>query len=154
MSSHPQASAPSWSRQEFAGLDFGDTRLNDRLVHIADAIAAQPMSPLSAACGDWSAVKAAYRFFDNEKVSAQKILDPHFQQTVERMRAHERVFAIQDTTYLDDTDHPATQGLGPIGKRSQKYRGMLKHTTLVVSTSGLPLGCLTDSANRNWLLKL
>jgi len=42
MSSHPQASASSWSRQEFAGLDLGDTRLNDRLVGIADAIAAQP----------------------------------------------------------------------------------------------------------------
>ena len=144
MSSHPEVSAPSWSRQEFRGLDFGDTRLNDRLVHIADAIAAQPMSPVSAACGDWSAVKAAYRFFDNEKVSAAKILDPHFQQTVERMRSHERVFAIQDTTYLDYTDHPATQGLGPIGQRSHKNRGMLKHTTLVVSASGLPLGCLTD----------
>ena len=25
----------------------------------------------------------------------------YFQQTVERMRAHERVFAIQDTTYLE-----------------------------------------------------
>ncbi len=79
MSSHPQASAPSWSRQEFASLDLGDTRLNDRLVHIADAFAAQPMSPISRACGDWSAVKAAYRFFDNEKVSAEKVLDPHFQ---------------------------------------------------------------------------
>ena len=144
MSSHPQASAPSWSRQEFAGLDLGDTRLNDRLVHIADALTAQPMSPISTACGDWSAVKAAYRFFDNDKVSAEKVLDPHFQQTIERMRGHERVFAIQDTTYLDYTDHPATQGLGPIGKRSLRYRGMLKHTTFVISASGLPLGCLTD----------
>ena len=72
MSSHPQGSAPSWSRQEFAGLDFGDTRLNDRLVHIADALASQPMSPISTACGDGSAVKAAYRFFDNERVSAGK----------------------------------------------------------------------------------
>ena len=144
MSSHPQASAPFWSRQEFASLDLGDTRLNDRLVHIADAFAAQPMSPISTACGDWSAVKAAYRFFDNEKVSAEKVLDPHFQQTVERMRCHERVFAIQGTTYLDYTDHPATQGLGPIGQRSHKYRGLVKHTTLVVSASGVPLGCLTD----------
>ena len=144
MSSHPQASAPSWSRQEFAGLDLGDIRLNDRLVDIADVLAAQPMSPISTACGDWSAVKAAYRFFDNDKVSAEKVLDPHFQQTVERMRGHERVFAIQDTTYLDYTDHPATQGLGPIGQRSQKYQGLVKHTTFIVSASGLPLGCLTD----------
>ena len=52
MSSHRQASAPSWSRQEFAGLDLGDTRLNDRLVGIADALAGQPMSPISTACGD------------------------------------------------------------------------------------------------------
>ncbi|RKU07827.1 IS4 family transposase, partial [Candidatus Poribacteria bacterium] len=63
MSSHPQGSAPSWSRQEFADLDLGDTRLNARLVHITDALTAQPMSPISTACGDWSAVKAAYRFF-------------------------------------------------------------------------------------------
>ena len=144
MSSHPPASARSWSRQEFACLDLGDTRLNDRLVGIADALAAQPMSPISTACGDWSAVKAAYRFFDNDKVSAEKVLDPHFQQTVERMRGHERVFAIQDTTFLDYTDPPATQGLGPIGNGSHNCHGVVKHTTFVVSASGLPLGCLTD----------
>ena len=74
MSSPRHASATSWSRQEFAGLDLGDTRLNDRLVSIADALAAQPMSPISTACEDWSAVKAAYRFFDNENVSSQKFL--------------------------------------------------------------------------------
>ena len=144
MSSPSHASATSWSRQEFAGLDLGDTRLNDRLVSIADALAAQPMSPISTACEDWSAVKATYRFFDNENVSSQKILEPHWQRTVERMRAQERVFAIQDTTYLDYTDHPSTQGLGPISTKSQKRQGLVKHTTLVVSASGVPLGCLTD----------
>ena len=100
MSSHPPASARSWSRQEFACLDLGDTRLNDRLVGIADALAAQPMSPISTACGDWSAVKAAYRFFDNDKVSAEKVLDPHFQQTVERMRGHERVSGFKIPPFL------------------------------------------------------
>ena len=78
MSSDPQVSAPSWSRQEFAGLDFGDTRLNDRLVHIADAIAAQPMSPLSASCGDWSAVKAAYRFFHCPSLTMRRFLLKRF----------------------------------------------------------------------------
>ena len=55
MSSHRQASPPSWSRQEFSDLDLGDTRLNDRLVDITDALTAQPMSPISTACGDISA---------------------------------------------------------------------------------------------------
>lgn len=144
MSLHSHESVGSWSRQEFAGLDFKDARLNERFVNIADALSSQPLSPISAACQDWAAVKAAYRFFDNEKVSAEKILAPHFQRTVERMRSHERVFAIQDTTYLDYTDHPSTQGLGPISTKSQKRRGLVKHTTLVVSASGVPLGCLTD----------
>ena len=144
MSSHPPASTSSWSRQEFAGLDLGDTRLNDRLLGIADALAAAPMSPISRACGDWSAVKAAYRFFDNDQVSPEKVLGPHFQQTVDRMRFHERVFAIQDTTYLDYTTHRATHGLGPIGNAAHNCQGLVKHTTFVVSASGLPLGCLTD----------
>ena len=56
------------------------------------------------------------------------------------MRGHERVFAIQDTTYLDYTHHRATQGLGPIGNASHTCQGLVKHTTLVVSASGLPLG--------------
>ena len=134
----------SWSRQEFSGLDLGDKRLNERLIDVADALASHPESTLNAACGDWSSVKAAYRLFDNEKVSPEGILAPHFERTVERISAHRRVFAIQDTTYLDYTDHPSTQGLGSIGTKSQKRWGFLKHTTLMVSESGVPLGCLTD----------
>lgn len=145
MSLHSHGFAGSWSRQEFAGFDLKDTRLTERIVGIADAFSAQPLSPISAACQDWAGVKGAYRFFDNEKVTAAKILQPHFERTIERMCSHERVFAIQDTTYLDYTDHPATQGLGPIGTKAQKRQGLVKHTTLVVSASGVPLGCLTDT---------
>ena len=55
----------SWSRQEFSGLDLGDSRLNERLIDVADALASHPESTLNAACGDWSSVKGAYRLFDN-----------------------------------------------------------------------------------------
>ena len=134
----------SWSRQEFSGLDLGDRRLNERLINVADALASHPESTLHAACGDWKSAKGAYRLFDNEKVSAEGIFAPHFQRTLERMSGHRRVFAIQDTTYLDYTDHPATEGLGSIGTKSQKRFGFVKHTTLMVSGSGVPLGCLTD----------
>ncbi|RKU14525.1 transposase [Candidatus Poribacteria bacterium] len=144
MSSDRHTPVASWSRQEFSGLDLGDTRLDERLLSLADVLAAHPTSGINAACEDWAATKAAYRFFDNPKVSADQVLAPHFQRTVERMRDHQRVFAIQDTTYLDYTDHPSTQGLGPISTKSQGRQGLVKHTTLVVSASGLPLGCLTD----------
>ena len=134
-----------WSQQEFETLDLGDSRLTRRLIAVASALSASPQSCIHAACEDWSASKAAYRLFDNEQVTAEKILSPHFQRTVDRMRAHDRVFAIQDTTYLDYTHHPSTEGLGSIGTASQDIYGFVKHTTLVVAESGVPLGCLTDA---------
>ncbi len=134
----------SWIIEEFTGLDLGDVCLNKRLLSVADALASHPAETINAACGDWASVKGAYRLFDNEKVSSEKILAPHFRQTIERMCGYQRVFAIQDTTYLDYTDHPSTEGLGPIGASSHHPYGFVKHTTLIVSGSGLPLGCLTD----------
>ena len=134
----------SWIHQEFECLDMGDKRLNKRLLSVAEALEAHPGSLINAACGDWASVKAAYRLFDNEKVSPEKILAPHFERTVERMYEHRRVFAIQDTTYLNYTDHPSTEGLGSIGTSSQRLQGIVKHSTFVVNGSGLPLGCLTD----------
>ena len=136
---------PCWSQQEFETLDLGDKRLTQRLIEVAAELSASPQSAIHAACGDWAAAKAAYRLFDNEKVTAGAILSPHFQRTIERMESYDRVFAVQDTTYLDYTHHPSTAGLGPIGTPSQGIYGFVKHTTLVFTESGLPLGCLSDA---------
>ena len=53
----------SWSRQEFSGLDFGDRRLNDRFIDVADALASHPESTINAACGDWSLSNKRYAAF-------------------------------------------------------------------------------------------
>ena len=140
MPSNPDEFKPPWSRQEFGTIHLGDKRLTERLIDVAEALSAYPQSAINAARGDWAATKAAYRLFDNQKVTAEKILVPHFQRTVERMGEHQRVFAVQDTTYLNYTHHPLTRGLGPIGTKSQQIYGFVKHTTLVLTESGLPLG--------------
>ena len=145
MSTPSDALMPYWSQQEFETLDLGDKRLTQRLIEVAEELSTSPQSAIHAACGDWAATKAAYRLFDNEKVTAAAILSPHFQRTVERVSEHKRVFAVQDTTYLDYTHHPSTTGLGPIGTPSQDIYGFVKHTTLVLTESGLPLGCLSDA---------
>lgn len=145
MSTISDESMVCWSQQEFEAIDLEDKRLTRRVIDVAAELSASPQSAINAACGDWASTKAAYRLFDNEKVTAEKILSPHFQRTVERLSEHKRVFAVQDTTYLDYTHHPLTEGLGPIGTQSQQIYGFVKHTTLVLTESGLPLGCLTDA---------
>ena len=50
------------------------------------------------------------------------------------------MLAIQDTTDLDFTHHPATAGLGPLDHPA--LRGLKVHSVLAVSEAGIPLGLL------------
>lgn len=130
----------SWVIGELGGVSLGDKRLDRRLLDTASKLAERPTASLNAACDDWADAKAIYRLFDNEKVSAEKILAPHYERTRERLSAHPLVLSVQDTTYLDYTHHPKTQGIGPIGTVQQKIRGMLMHTAMFTTVAGLPLG--------------
>lgn len=123
---------------------MGDKRLNERLITVADAFLSRPQLPINAACDDWTDTKAAYRLFDNDKVTAPKVLAPHLCRTQQRIGSETQVFAIQDTTYLDYTTHQETAGLGPISTPAQKIRGLVKHTTLLLGSDGCPLGVITD----------
>jgi hypothetical protein len=60
------------------------------------------------------------------------------------MKKHALVLAIQDTTFLNYTHHPQTEGLGEIGKKEQQQRGLGLHTTLAVAPQGQPLGVLAQ----------
>ena len=122
-----------WCDSEFANLDLGDSRLNSRLVQIAVDLSTQPSASINRACHDWADSKAAYRLFDNEQVTADRILSPHQDRTQQRMREHALVLAIQDMTFVNYTDRPQTTGLGPIRSPSHEMFGLIMHTTLCVT---------------------
>lgn len=129
-----------WAQEEFGAADLGDVRRNARLVQLATVLGAQPNASLPDATDDPASLKAAYRFFDNAYVRAEAILASHVQTTTRRMQAVPVVLAVQDTTYLDWTDHPATTGLGPLAART--HQGLLAHTTLALTPEHVPLGLL------------
>jgi hypothetical protein len=134
--------ATSWCEEEYSGLQLGDKRLDRRLVATAAQVMSQPTASLNQACADWAATKASYRLFDNAKVTADKVLEPHQVQVEERMKRYPLVLAVQDTTYIDYSSHPKTEGLGPIGTEEQDLSGFVMHPTLAVTPKGLPLGVL------------
>ncbi len=129
-----------WAEQEFGEADLGDVRRDARLVQLATVLGAQPNASLPDATDDPAMLKAAYRFFSNDHVQAEAILASHVQSTIRRMQAVELVLAPQDTTYLDWTDHPATQGLGPLA--APTHQGLIAHTTLALTSERVPLGLL------------
>lgn len=135
-----------WVLQEFAGADLCDKRLDRRLIKTAQQLAKSPISPINEACGDWASTQAAYRLFDNPKASPEAILEPHIRQTLKRIAGQEGpVLVIQDTVFFSYGTHPKTCGLGPIGKSNNAgERGLIMHNALALSSSGVPLGLLSQ----------
>lgn len=129
---------------EFKDASFGDKRLNKRFFKIATDLGSSCEMPINQACEDVASTKAAYRFFANDKVKAEAILAPHQAQTQNRMQNETVVLAIQDTMYLDYTNHLSKIGLGPIGTDKQNLTGLVVHTTLITTLKGLPIGKLTQ----------
>lgn len=134
--------AAAWAITEFGHAELGDDRRTERLLMIATAFAQQPTGPIPQACGPGPATQGAYRFFENDAIDSEAIRDAHHQSTLERVGLAPIVLALQDTSSLNYSTHPQTEGLGPIGTRRQKIIGLLLHSTLAVTPSGQPLGML------------
>jgi hypothetical protein len=140
------AGSVEWVDREFAGVDLGDPRLDRRLINMARQLARSPSSPINEACGDWASTQASYRLFNNPKASPERIRKPHVQETLKRMSAQgEPVLVLQDTVFFSYGKHPKTKGLGPIGHSNRtNERGLIMHNALAFSTSGVPLGILSQ----------
>ena len=104
-----------------------------------ESMAATPTASVPKACNGWGETMAAYRFFDNDSIDWRDILEPHWQQTTQRMATQSVVLCLQDTTELDFNGQQA-QGLGPLSYEAQ--RGMYVHPTYAVTTAREPLGIL------------
>ena len=70
------------------------------------------------------------------------ILTAHTEASIERIRQHPVVLAPQDTTTLNYSTHPMTEGLGPVNNADDKAIGLLLHDTLAFTPQGTPLGVL------------
>lgn len=129
-----------WVKDELAAAQLGDARLDKRLSRLVEALAAKPAASVPEACGSWPATKAAYRFWDSPRVSPDAIREVHTQSTLERAQGRPVVLAIQDTTELNFTGHPAMKGTGYLDHPSQ--RGLKVHSVLLATTQGVPLGII------------
>jgi Transposase DNA-binding/Transposase Tn5 dimerisation domain len=128
----------SWAVSEWANAEWGDVRRTQRLITLATVLAQRPSASLPEACGNRAMLKAAYRFFDNDAIDPAAILASHVEATAARLATVPLVLAVQDTTELDWTAHPATTGLGPLAHPN--HRGLHVHTTLTLTPERLPLG--------------
>ena len=65
---------------EVRGAALGDERLTKRLGKLIEQLGAKPNMSVPAATDGRAEMEAAYRFFDNDKVSPEKIFEPHIKE--------------------------------------------------------------------------
>jgi hypothetical protein len=141
----PRPDAPAhWAEEEFGTARLYDHRLKERLYQVAQDFYSSPQANIPEACGSKARTMGAYRLFQNKKVTMDVVLNAHSEATIERIKSHPVVLAPQDTTALNYSTHPMTEGLGPLNsKRNHDYKiGLLLHDTLAFTEDGTPLGVL------------
>jgi hypothetical protein len=136
-----------WVETEVTSVDLGDQRLDRRMATLLSSLGSRPNLSIPAACGGHAEIQAAYRFFDNPKVTFDKVLAPHGQQTLERLSVCPVVLLVQDTTEIDLT-RPQQEVLGA-GDLDGSRRGVLMHVMHAFTPEGTPLGSVwADYINR------
>ncbi|SEG25016.1 Transposase DNA-binding, partial [Legionella quinlivanii DSM 21216] len=75
-----------WVEDELGCVNIGDERLNKRAKTILKRLGANPSASIPESCKGWQETKAAYRFFENDLVTSKKIIKPHRQATLNRIK--------------------------------------------------------------------
>jgi Transposase DNA-binding/Transposase Tn5 dimerisation domain len=128
-----------WAQEEMASADLNDSRLNKRLVQLLSDLGDRPSASIPAACGGFNEMTAAYRFFDNDKATFERILEPHYEVTCRRIAAQPVAVLVQDTTEIDLTrPSQPVMGAGPLDGNLRV--GVFLHLLHAFTPDGTPLG--------------
>jgi hypothetical protein len=131
--------ADAWVMEETRTVDLKDARTNARLREVLTQLGQRPTASIPAACGGHAEMTGAYRLFDNEKVTFERILAPHSCTTRERIAAQQTVLLVQDTTEIDlSRPTQQVQGAGPLDGGPR--RGLFLHPLHAFTPDGTPLG--------------
>lgn len=135
----------AWVEHELAAGEFPDRRPKTRLGQLLGDLGSRIGRTLPAACQDWAATKAAYRFFSNPRIDEGVILAGHLAATTARFAATTGpVLVLHDTTEFSfQRDMPEAIGRLTFvkgGHATYTACGVLLHSGLALTTDGLPLG--------------
>jgi hypothetical protein len=127
-------------KDDFAGVDYGDIRLNKRLeTAVENSTKNAEKSILSSGEGR-SDAKAFYRLLGNDRFDMEQMQSCATRRTVARMEG--TVLLIQDTSDINLNGHKKTEGLGYC---SEHIRGIKLHSCIAVSPEGMAFGLVSQS---------
>jgi hypothetical protein len=91
---------------------LGEKRLEKRLLKIIGDFSQNPTASIPEFCEDWAATKATYAFLKNPNGDSQRIVRAQCRATRDRLKGHQFILILQDTTSFDFSAHPRQKGWG------------------------------------------
>jgi hypothetical protein len=88
----------------------------------------------------WLVLKRPITFGVLHTEEADAIREAHQKSTLERIKQHSIMIAMQDTTELNFTHHPSKKGMGYLDNANS--RGLKVHSVFCSSANGVPIGVL------------
>lgn len=110
--------------------NLGDPRRTARARAIGERLAVMPNESLPAVLGTSAELEGAYRFFSNEHVTFDDLLEPHATSTAERARGAGVVLAVHDTTACQFAHADPEE----VGYLNTGKAGFLLHISLLLDT--------------------
>lgn len=129
----------SISVKDFPGIDFGDTRRDERFVKILDNLTVQPGSSIPRQNNNWYDTKATYEFFKNEEVSIDSLRQLISSYGASQIKSADPLLIIHDISNISYNDLKA-EGLGYLDNK--EGRGILCYSSIAATTEGLPLALM------------
>jgi hypothetical protein len=123
--------------------DFGDQRLSKRHAWLMGQIAASPDASFPEMTRTVAGLEAFYRFVNNDEVTYERLMEPHFRSTADSAAQLGEAIVIHDPTEFRFGGESRRAGLGRVGGHS-RGQGFYGYFSLALSNDGhrTPLGLL------------
>lgn len=124
--------------EELSLASLGDRRRTERYARIVARAMEKPNEGFPTMAGSDSELEGFYRFFGNERLKLEQLLEPHYEATVQRASVAGCALAVHDTTYFEFGGD--REGLGRLTLKGG--HGFWGHFTLMADLSGHALGVM------------
>jgi hypothetical protein len=119
-----------WAEQHFSGAEMSDVRRTDRIVTIAEAMAATPGGSIPTLFAHPYDIKAASNLFKHPEATPDNVQAGHRELVLSEMQTPGVYLLLEETTELSFSGRKPVPGLGPIGNGAAGLQGFFVHSVL------------------------
>jgi hypothetical protein len=141
-------------------MTLGDRRLDRRFEFIRQRVMRKPGESFPKLFADDAELEALYRFLNNDRLSLDKLLRPHLEETVARASEYETVLTLHDSTTFTFGGEAERDDIGSIDGKNAGFIGHFalallpgEHRTVLGVLGCEPTFRTEPISNKHWRVR-